>query len=90
MDNETSSAALRLTEQLGPLPEPALKLTRHPWNCYSAAQMVAERFATAEAATAAERERIVKRGEEFAANMLRDGDKAPALRAFLLAVGAGA
>jgi len=36
---------------------------------------------------AAERERILRRGEEYAANILEgDGDKAPALRGFLLTV----
>jgi hypothetical protein len=29
-----------LSERLGPLPAPAAKLTKMPWNCYSAAQML--------------------------------------------------
>lgn len=42
-------------------------------------------------AVAAERKRILKRGEEFAANvLLSDGDKAFALHGFLIAIEAGA
>ena len=61
-----------------------------PFGWTLAAEPMYDRAALA-AAVAAERGRIVRRGTEYAANMLQgEGDKAPALRGFLLAIEAGA
>lgn len=57
---------------------------------YTADQMRAYAVAEAARAVAAERERISKQGAEYVDHMLQAGDKAGALRGFLLALEAGA